>query len=409
MPEKEPVTAPQVDAAEAARKAANDRAREVNEIFALGDRFNMREEAAAHVRDGKSLDDFRAQVINQMETKKTIDTQQADIGLGEKDVRDYSLMRAIQAAITGDWSRAGLEREVSQETEKRFGKRNPKSFMIPNEVLARALTTGSGGTGLVGTDHLGGNFIEALRARSVIFRLGALSLTGLKGDVSIPKQSGVSTVEIVAEGGTGTYGDPSFTNLSMTPYDLRGRVAYTRQLLLQSDPSVEALIMNDLAREFALAIDNYAINGSGSAQPTGILNTSGIGSVVGTSLGWSGVVELETDVLAANGDIGAMNYLTTPSVNGTLKTREKASNTAKFISEGNEINGYPVATSTKVPSATMLFGAFNSLIVAFWGAMELTVDPYSDMDNGRYVIRAFQEFDSAVRQAGAFSAATSIT
>ena len=46
------------------------------------------------------------------------------------------------------------------------------------------------------------------------------------------------------------------------------------------------LVMNDLSKVVALALDGAAINGSGaSGQPLGILNTSSIGAVSGTSLG----------------------------------------------------------------------------------------------------------------------------
>jgi HK97 family phage major capsid protein len=387
-----------------ARRAEVDRAREIR---ALATGHGMVADGETFIADGKSIDDFRAHILGRLKTEKHIDTQQASIGLSDKEVREYSLIRAINAAASGDWSKAGLELELSREMSRKFG-RQPKGFYVPDEILAkRALVAAS--SSLVGTDHIAGSFIEALRAKSVIFQAGAMSLSGLTGDANLPKQSGVGTVEVVAEAGTGTYGDQAFATISLSPYTLRGKTIVSRELAVQSNPSVENLIMQDFVREFALALDYYGLQGTGTAQPRGILNTSGIGSASGTTLGWAGVVELETDVKAANGDIDSMHYVTTPTVNGLLKTRVKETGAGLFISEKDEINGYPVLVTTKMAASRMIFGSFSSLLMAFWGALDLQVDPYSAADNGQIVLRAFQMFDVGVRHAAAFSATTTIT
>ena len=137
------VTTPPVDvekqAREAADKAATKRANEANEMFALGDKFNMREEAMAAVSGGKTLDQFRAEVIASLETKKPIDTQQGNLDMTPKDVKRFNLMRAIQASILGDWKHAGFEREVSLETAKKMGLDHAtRGFYVPNDVLGRA-------------------------------------------------------------------------------------------------------------------------------------------------------------------------------------------------------------------------------------------------------------------------------
>jgi HK97 family phage major capsid protein len=387
-----------------ARRAEVDRAREIR---ALATGHGMVADGETFIADGKSIDGFRAHILGRLKTEKHIDTQQGNIGLSDKDIRKYSLIRAINAAASGDWSKAGFELELSRELALKFG-RQPKSFFVPDEILAKR-TLVAAGSPLVGTEHVAGSFIEALRAKSVIFRAGALSLTGLRGNVNIPKQSGVGTVEVVAEGQAGTYGDQAFATVSLTPYTLRGKTTVSRELAIESNPSVENLIMRDFVREFALALDQYGLQGTGTAQPRGILNTSGIGSVSGTTLGWAGVVELETDVNNANGDIDVMHYITTPTVNGLLKTRVKETGTGIYISEKNEINGYPVLPTTKMAASRMLFGSFSSLLAGFWAGLDLQVDPYSAADNGQIVLRAFQMFDVTVRHAAAFSATTTIT
>jgi HK97 family phage major capsid protein len=387
----------------------------INEIIAIGDQFNMKTEAMEAIKAGKSLSEFRADALKKLETVKHIDSTMGELGMSGGEVKDYSFLRAIQAALTGDWSKAGLEREASLGMAKKL-KSAPRSFYVPSDVLfKKELITGkrdittSGAAGLVATEHMPQNFIEALRNKVMLSQLGAISLTGLQGNLSIPKQTGAATAYWVTEGGDVTESTPTFGALAMGPKTVCARVDYTRRMLLQSNPSIEALTINDIINVLSLAIDLAGISGSGAAgQPTGILNTSGIGDVIGTALDWAAVVEFETDVIAANADIGSMAYLTGGAVNGILKTREKAANTARFLAENGEMNGYKTAITNATPPATMLFGVFSQVIIGLWSALDIQIDTVTLGDSGGVVIRAFQDMDIGIRQAAAFSASDEI-
>ena len=109
--------------------------------------------------------------------------------------RDFSVVRAIQASASGNWSQAGLEREVNQELEHRNGKRT-QGFFVPDNCWGQrdyVKGTASAGGNLVAADLLAGNFVEALRDRLAVAELGATMLSGLVGDVSIPKRTGTAT------------------------------------------------------------------------------------------------------------------------------------------------------------------------------------------------------------------------
>jgi HK97 family phage major capsid protein len=167
--------------------------------------------------------------------------------------------------------------------------------------------------------------------------------------------------------------------------------------------------MDDLTRVIGLAIDLAGIAGTGASnQPTGIINQSGVGSVTGASLDWDAVVEFETDVAAANADIGSMYYLTRPAIRGIMKTREKASNTAQFLMDGGQVNGYPVAISNQCPAQTMIFGVFSQLLVGMWSGLDVLIDPYTSAADGGLYIWTYQDVDIAVRHAAAFSVADDI-
>jgi HK97 family phage major capsid protein len=399
---------------EAEKEKAKSEVKRVEEIMAIGARFNMLAEAQEAVKNKVSINEFQQKALDKLDNQKHIDTQISSIGMPPKDIQEYSILRAIQALLNKDWSKAGLELEASKEVAKRSGV-DPRGFFIPPDVLLgkvigkRDITT-SGAAGLIATEHLAGSFIDLLRNRSRIIQLGAVTLAGLQGNVSIPKQTGAATAYWVDEGGETTESTPAFGALTLGPKTVTARVDYTRRMLLQSNPDIEMLVTNDLINVLALAIDLAAINGDGTGgKPIGILNTSGIGDVTGTTLAWAGVVEFETDVASANADIGSMAYLTNAAVNGILKTREKATNTARFLAENGEMNGYPVAVSNQVPAATMIFGVFGQILIGFWSGLDIKLDEVTLGDSGGIVVRAFQDCDIGIRQAAAFSASDEIS
>jgi HK97 family phage major capsid protein len=128
--------------------------------------------------------------------------------------------------------------------EKSLG-RTTGGFIVPWQVLERrGLTKVSSSAGgyLVGTDHLGGSFIEILRNKMLIQLLGATVLSGLVGDVVIPRQDSPTAAYWVTEGNSPTEGAPTFGQVTMSPKTVAGYVDITRKLALQSSPSIEYLI-----------------------------------------------------------------------------------------------------------------------------------------------------------------------
>ena len=108
--------------------------------------------------------------------------------------RDFSLTRTIAGAagLNVDW---GRERELSAEIAKRAGRpfqgvAVPMSVFhqpVEKRVLTTLLPAGGPGGNLISTDYRGDQYIDRLRAALVVRRLGARILSGLIGNVTIPK------------------------------------------------------------------------------------------------------------------------------------------------------------------------------------------------------------------------------
>lgn len=216
--------------------------------------------------------------------------------------------------------------------------------------------TATAGGNTVATDLLGASFIEVLRNRLSVMAAGATMLTGLVGNVAIPRQTAAASAFWVAENGAPTESQQAFDQVSMSPKTVGAFTDVSRRLLLQSSLDVEAFVRMDLAKVIALAIDLGALNGSGAAnQPRGVLQTSGIGSVaIGTNGGpltWDAVVDLETAVGAANADEATSAYVTNASLRGRMKKTPELGNTANIpIWRNGEVNGYRAIASNQVPN-----------------------------------------------------------
>jgi HK97 family phage major capsid protein len=265
-------------------------------------------------------------------------TQVPNLDLSKKDQQRFSVMRAIRAMVDRDWRQAGFEKECSDAICKRAGIAEAVNggFYVPLDVMAakRDLTVGTTTAGgfMVGTDIQPQSFIDLLRARSVLARLGATMLPGLVGSVTIPKLTGAATGYWLATEATAiTESQQTIGQLAMSPKTVGAYTELSRLLMLQSTPAADMLVMNDLTKVIGLAIDLAGLEGSGaSGQPTGISATAGIGSVTGTSLAYAGVVEFQTDVAAGNALSTGSAYVTTPAVAGLLMQRQGLTEQAAY-------------------------------------------------------------------------------
>ncbi len=349
--------------------------------------------------------------------------QPKELGLSKKEKKNYSLLNALGHIQKGNWDALGLEGECSRAIENRVGK-PPKGLYVPTEIGwgQRGLTIGSATAGgnLKGTDHLGDRFIDALRAKSIIFDIGARRLSGLQGDVSIPALNAKTTAYWVAENGAPTEGAPTVRQITMSPKTVGCYVDLSRKLMLQSDPSAEGIFRGDMVAQIASAIDSVAINGGGSNEPTGILQTSGIGSVAlgtnGAAPTWASVVNLIKEVAIDDAEVGSRAFITTPQAAAKLRSVAKVSGTDSkmILDDKSELFGYKVIATNLVPSnltkgtgsslSAMIFGNFNDLVVGEWGSLDVIFDPYTNSTTGAMRVTAFMDVDVAVRHAESFAA-----
>lgn len=249
----------------------------------------------------------------------------------------------------------------------------------------------------VAEDKLG--ILEPLRANLVLVQAGATYMTGLVGNVSIPVYSG-SNVTWEGEVGQAKDGAGTFAEVKMDPKRLTAYIDVSKQFLIQDSNSAEEMLKRDIVSAIANKLEATVLGkGAGSAnEPKGLLNE--VEPEVGAP-----TYKMFTNMEAILGDKnvrGDIKFIVSPKAKADLKSTEKAAGTAKYLMEGNEIDGYPVLCTSAVADKGVIMANWSDYVIGQWGGIDLTVDPYTQADKGkvRLVINAY--FDAKPRREEAF-------
>lgn len=261
-------------------------------------------------------------------------------------------------------------------------------------------------------------FFEALRNALMLPGMGANFLTNLQGDLPLV-QGGQFMAAWLAEGDLSTTTKVALGKVTLVPKRVQATGAFSRKLLVQSSVDIETMLTNELIMSIAHALQLACINGAGTNEPLGILNVNGIGDVAGGIDGaiptWGNIVDLESKIAVANGNLSTSSYLTNAKVRGKLKQIVKAASTAEFIWKDSEMNGYKANTTNAVSStlvkgtsgavcSTIIFADWSKFFIGQWGGLDVIVDPYTLKKNGEIEITVISQYDSAPVWPVAFAA-----
>ena len=392
------------------------------------------------VASGKSLDEARAIVLEKL-GRRSRELQPGGIhvedrgliGMDQQDISRYSIVRAFRALADprdkGAQESAGFEFEMSREAERKLGK-STAGLIIPADWLfaRRDQTVGnfSKGGALVGTELLAGSFIDLLRNRSALMQSGITMLTGLVGNIDIPRKTASSQHYWVGEDTNVPDSDVTFGLISSTPKTIGVRVPVSRRSLMQTTPDIDTIVRADMAESVALGIDASGLYGTGTnAQPLGLANVTGIGSVTlggGVSLSypaalgsgthdtgdWADYVNMRGTAYAGNVNVAnaryIMNGITMAGCEQTL--RASAAGSDYIVNDSGNIGRYPVLMSNQVQQNDVWFGDFSDMLIAMWGGLDIVVDNLTQAAKGQVIFTVMQDLDWVCRRAASFSRGT---
>ncbi|APO75114.1 HK97 family phage major capsid protein [Rhizobium etli 8C-3] len=317
----------------------------------------------------------------------------------ENEIRDYSVAKAIRESVAGNLT--GREAEVSAELGKG---REVRGVMVPTSAIfgeQRAmLTTGSAGN-TVATAM--GGLIDRLRPVLAVQGMGATIISGLTGNLDLPRLTAGPTAYWVAEDGAPTASDSTFDKVSLAPKTVAGEMYLSRRLTLQNGVALENVLRNDLAFILAQALDKAAIQGGGTNEPDGILSVITENVTAATALS-----DIAADLIAAleiDDVTGTTGFLTNAALMGAV--RKVKDTTGRVIPASEIFHGERVVSSNNVPVVAaenpLIFGAWSNLVLGMWSGVDILANPYSDASKGGLRLHAFLDADIAIRHTEAFS------
>lgn len=324
----------------------------------------------------------------------------------------FSLLRAIGESISGsysDESLAVIERGRSQMS----GMQTVGSLLIPVEDRAAIVAgTPAQGGDTIDTDLF--DIMTPLTANLILSQVGANIVTGLTNNISIPKYTG-TTADWAGETAAAADGTGTFSKQGFSPKRLAAVTYISKQMLAQDSLGVERMLRDQIVRAIAAKLESTIFGAAATAatRPDGFFTTV---PAAGGAVDWKKIVELETKMNTSNALQGNLAYVIHPAILGKLKTTVKdASGAGGFlIGDNGLLNGYKTLVTTNMASGLQagkdeygaIFANWADYFIGQWGALDLTVDPYTEAANGQIKLIVNAYFDAGVRREASFAKTT---
>lgn len=355
----------------------------------------LKSDIATKKEELKALEDKLAKYEEEMpqepEKKEGGDEDKNKRNKSNKMEKNFSLLRAIRS-IAFNQPMDEIDKAVinTAAEEMRHANLNYSGqIQIPTEKRA-TVTVAAEGEDVVATDIY--NILEPLRAKNILVQAGAKFMTGLVGDVQVPIMTAANVTwegeTVAAKDGAGT-----FSNVKLSPKRLTAYIDISKQFLAQDGLGAEALIRQDLINAINSKLEATILGaGAGSGtEPKGIFNEAKADTITN----FATITALEAKLEDAN-VYGETKYIMAPNVKAALRNLPKSAKTTQLVMENNAVDGTPALVTSNVAKNMLAYGDFSNIAIGSWGAIDLTVDPYTKAGDGqvRLVINAF--FDAKV-------------
>ena len=396
-------------------------------------------------------------------------------GAMTKDSAKYSMANVFRAFSEKSWEYAKLEYSIHQQLLKEGYSPPNKGILVPSDPraienecprmkglkeqmqlegdsidpdnLRRLVHERRKDLAAFGSDLLGGalvmpvldnSIIELLRPLVVTERAGAQVMQlPPSGQISIAKQTTDPTFSWLGENTEIAKSDPGFGNIILSSKKAAGRVVMSADSVRFTNPGLEMITRNQLARRGAIFEDQAYIQGTGSSfQPRGITEYAGIVTHTATVTGTHGDTFSFEDpqlmigkILANNDPEGPTGWLLHPTLQAGLLNRRADAVTAADgkgvplfwanaadMEKGTpgKLRGVPMFPTTSMATdrvkgsgttlTRIILGNFRHAVIARSGVMELAMaqdGAYFDYD--QIGLRAIFRVDFALLQEGVFA------
>ena len=307
----------------------------------------------------------------------------------------FSLLKTIRSIVNNqpidEVNQAILE--VGKEEMRNSGLSYSGQIQLPIEERATVqATVTTAGEEVVETEKL--NILEPLKNKLVFTELGANYLTGLVGNISIPSYSG-STAGWAGEIESAQDGAGTFDTVEYAPKRITAYIDISKQFINQDAVGAEALLRRDIVDAIAQVLEATILgeNDATTKKPAGIFYNADE-----VEVSYDTLIDMEETLETANVP-GDYKFVVSPAIKAAMKktTEGGTKSDFRFLYQNGEANGYPVISTGN--SKGIALANWSDLLVCQFGALDLTVDQFTQATKGciRLVVNAY--FDAKFRRA----------
>ena len=321
----------------------------------------------------------------------------------EKKMQNFSLIRAIREVASGDKLSEDIEAitRAGREEMRNSGLSTVGQIVVPQQRADVTVTTEHDDT--IGIDVY--NTFAPIREGLVAASAGARYYSGLVGDVRIPVLSG-GNVAWATEVGSAADPTYAFTSVNLTPKRLTAQFKLSKQMVAQDNALIEATLLDDIRKAVITKLNAtmFGVAAASGGVPKGIGN----GQTAAVATDWAKLTSLVEAVVerAAVGEEFA--YIVSPEARAAIRAMTYNKST-RLIYEAGNVDGTPLFKSIGVGANQGYYGDWSNLVIGQWGALDLTVDPYSAAGTGELVITINSYFDYGVARAGSLKLFTTVS
>lgn len=347
------------------------------------------------------MEGFKRSITDLQAGQDAINKKVSSIKVREEK-RPFSIIRAIREfadggkmnPVTAAVDRAGRE-EMRNSNLSVYG-----NIVIPQQRADVTVTAEHDDT--IGIDVY--NTFAPIREGLVAVRAGAMYRPGLVGDARIPVLTGGSvnwTTEVASAP------DPvyAFNSVNLSPHRLTAQFKLSKMMVAQDNAELEASLLKDI-RKAVITKLNATMFGTAAASggaPKGIGN----GQTAAVATDWAkltSLVEAAVERLAVGEEFA---YIASPEAAAVIRAMTY-NKTSRLVYEAGNVDGTPLFKTIGCAANQAYYGDWNNLVIGQWGALDLTVDPYTAAGTGELVITINSYFDYGVARAGSLKLFTTV-
>lgn len=275
----------------------------------------------------------------------------------------FSLLKTIKNVVENK-AHDNITNAVLAEGQKAATRSalNP-SGQIQLSQETRALTVADEGGDVVVTDMF--NLVERLREESTLSKLGVKFMSGLVGNIQIPKMGALNAATWEGEVTPTADSTVNLDSIKIEPLRLSIVLPISKQLLMQSDNiGLENHLRNEIVNAISEKLEStyFGKTAKTATAPAGLFAPS---TTVTACEKFEDLCALESKL--EENHVKNYQYVISPKAKAAMRAMPKSAKTNELVLQNNEVDGRTAVTSTFLDDKSFVIGSFSDTYVCFWG------------------------------------------